>query len=105
MRREVCCPLQVAFAEAGRQQLNRTTCLSYQVLRKASSGLPSLSWQIFYTEIEKVQVVFEDSIDTFCNTSLKMLNHGPDEGPKQLMAKTLVFFFLFIFFESTHHTY
>ena len=29
--------------------------------------------------MEKVQVVFEDSIDTFCNISLKMLNHGPDE--------------------------
>ena len=46
---EVCCNLQAAFAEAGRQQLNRTTCLPYQALKNASSGLPALSWQIFYT--------------------------------------------------------
>lgn len=68
-------------------------------------GYPLCLGRFSTQEMEKVQVVFEDSIDTFCNISLKMLNHGPDEGPRELMAKTLVFFFLFIFFESTHHTH
>ena len=63
-------------------------------------GYPLCLGRFSTQEMEKVQVVSEDSIDTFCNISLKMLNHGPDEGPRELMAKTLVFFFLFIFLKA-----
>lgn len=80
--KQVCCPTQLAFAEVGMQQLNRTSSLSYQALKMASFGSPSLSWQIFYTREGRSTRRSLRILSTPLVTFPSKMPPWSDEGPK-----------------------